>query len=102
MAGPRLKDQLPIQHIRVRFIITAIATGAQSRVEHFIRPVYPISRRPISVNIFLAITAQALFECWIPQQLRPVVLSPAHHSRWTFKWEPTVASITLLGAQVPL
>src|SRR5207237_4352873 len=102
MAGPRPKDQLPIQHIRVRFIIMAIVTGARSLVEHFIRPVHPISRRPISVNIFLAITAQALFECWIPQQLRPVVLSPGHHSQWTFKWEPRVASTTSLGAQRPL
>src|SRR5205807_2787930 len=98
MAGPRAKDQLPIQHIRVRFIIMAIVTGARSLVQHFIRPVHPISRRPMSVNIFLAITAQALFERWIPQQLKPVVLSLAHHNQWTFKWEPTVAFITSLGA----
>src|SRR5437879_1557264 len=51
----------------------------------------------MSVNIFSAITAQALSECWIPQQLRPLILSPAHHSQWTFKWEPTVAFITSLG-----
>ena len=37
-----------------------------------------------------------------PQQLRPLILSPAHHSQWTFKWEPTVAFITSLGAQAPL
>src|SRR5438045_250057 len=103
MAGPRPKDQLPIQHIRVRFIITAmIPATARSLVEHFIRLVHPISRRPIPVNIFLGITAQALFECWIPLQLRPVVLSPAHHSQWTFKWEMMVVSITLLVEQAPL
>src|SRR5438477_11724652 len=78
MAGPRPKDQRPTQHIRVRFTITAIVTGARSLAEHFIRPVHPISRRPMSVNIFSAITAQGLSECWIPQQLRPLILSPAH------------------------
>src|SRR6267142_1928301 len=102
MAGPRAKDQRPIHHIRVRFIITAIVTGARSLVEHFIRPVHPISRRSMSVNIFSAITAQALSECWVPQQRRPLVLSPAHHSQWTFKWVSTVAFIILLGEQVPL
>src|SRR5437868_12523286 len=102
MARPRTKDQLPIQHIRLRFIIMAIVKGARSLAEHFIRPVHPISRRPMSVNIFSAITAQALSECWIPQLLRPLILSPAHHSQWTFKLEPTVAFITSLGAQAPL
>src|SRR4029077_4402370 len=102
MAGPRPKGQRQIQRIRVRYIITAIVTGARSLVEHFIRPVRPISRRPMSVNIFLAITAQALSEYWIPQQRRPLILLPAHQSRWTFKWEPTVAFITSLGAQTPL
>src|SRR6478735_7066239 len=45
--------------MRARFIITTIVTGAPSLVGHFIRPVQSISRRPMSVNTFLAITAQA-------------------------------------------
>jgi len=47
-------------------IITAIVTGARSLAEHFIRPVHPISRRFMSVNIFSAITAQAFIRMLDP------------------------------------
>src|SRR5438046_10332553 len=101
MAGPRPKDQLAIQIILVQFIITAILTAtAQSLVQHFIRPVQTISRRPMSVNIFSEITAQVLFESWIPQQVRPLVLSPAQERPWTCKLRTTVASITSLWSYV--